>query len=484
MSAVETILQGRSIHPGSAEGEALVSRMGISFFGGVDPETGTVVDKGHDLEGRSISGRVLVFPTGKGSTVGSYTLYRMKKAGTAPAAILNAECEPITAVGCILAGIPCIDRLPLDRIYSGDILRIDATAGTVERGNPGADTAVRNLLPRLPRPHRPRASNSRMAANPANSPLSQPSLLKKIWRLYGRTFALILSMIAGSLVPEAESAASLLPYLLMGMLFFAFLDITITRESFRASMLLIFLANLAIPLAVFFLFRPFDPVVALIAFLTAIAPTATATPVIVSYLRGRVDYVLPCVLLTNIGIALILPFLLPWVAGATVHITTGEILPPVLEVMFVPLILAFLLRKFLPPIQRFLLPGKVLSFPIWLAMLFIVTSRASAFLQSSAEFSAGQLLWIGFISLIICVVNFGLGAMIGGREFRHEGSQALGQKNNSFTVWIALTYLTPLAALGPTFYVLYHNLYNGLQLYMAERDATRKPEKPDAFGAS
>ena len=137
MTRDSQILQGRSIHPGSAAGEALVSRMGISFFGGVDPETGIVVEKGHDLEGRRISGKVLVFPTGKGSTVGSYTLYRMKKAGTAPAAILNAECEPITAVGCILAGIPCIDRLPLDRIFSGDFLRIDGTTGRVERGNHG-----------------------------------------------------------------------------------------------------------------------------------------------------------------------------------------------------------------------------------------------------------------------------------------------------------------------------------------------------------
>ncbi len=320
------------------------------------------------------------------------------------------------------------------------------------------------------------AYNIRMKTNPTNAPASQPSSLMKIWRLYGRTLALILAMVAGSLVPEAESASSLLPYLLMGMLFFAFIDITITRESFHISMLAIFLANLVIPLIIFLLLRPIDPVVALVGFLTAVAPTATATPVIVSYLRGRVDYVLPCVLLTNIGIALILPFLLPWVAGATVHITTGEILPPVLEVMFIPLILAFLLRKFLPAVQIFLLPGKALSFPIWLAMLFIVTSRASAFLQSTAGFSVGQLLWIALISLVICVVNFGVGALIGGRTFRREGSQALGQKNNSFTVWIALTYLNPLAALGPTFYVLFHNLYNGLQLYAAERDATFKPE--------
>jgi hypothetical protein len=125
--------QGRTIHPGLAEGTALVSPAAISFFGGVDPETGIVVEKGHPLEGRAVSGRILVFPTGKGSTVGSYTLYRMRKAGTAPAAILNAECEAITAVGCILAEIPCLDRLPLEGFADGDRLRVDAGRGMVEK---------------------------------------------------------------------------------------------------------------------------------------------------------------------------------------------------------------------------------------------------------------------------------------------------------------------------------------------------------------
>ena len=74
---------GRVIFDGEAEGAALVSAMGISFFGGVDPESGVVVERGHDLEGQSIAGRVLVFPSGKGSTVGSYTIYRLKKNGKA-----------------------------------------------------------------------------------------------------------------------------------------------------------------------------------------------------------------------------------------------------------------------------------------------------------------------------------------------------------------------------------------------------------------
>jgi uncharacterized protein len=126
------IFHGRKISPGSAEAEALVTSMGISFYGGVDPETGQVVEKGHALEGQYICGKVLVFPTGKGSTVGSYTLYRLMKAGKAPAAILNTESETITAVGCIISDIPCLDHIPIEQIANGMRVRVETESRTVE----------------------------------------------------------------------------------------------------------------------------------------------------------------------------------------------------------------------------------------------------------------------------------------------------------------------------------------------------------------
>lgn len=126
-------LQGRTIYGGQAEGEALVTSMGISFFGGVDPETGMVVERGHELEGQSIAGKVLVFPTGKGSTVGSYTLYRLKHNGLAPAAIVNAECETITAVGCIIAEIPCVDQVPIKEIKTGNWVVVEGGNVKIEK---------------------------------------------------------------------------------------------------------------------------------------------------------------------------------------------------------------------------------------------------------------------------------------------------------------------------------------------------------------
>jgi predicted aconitase with swiveling domain len=131
--AHRVVLQGRVIKAGRAEGLALVSPEAIGFLGGVDPETGNVIEGGHALEGQCIASRVLVFPTGKGSTVGSYTLYRMAKMGTAPAAIVNAESEAIVAVGAIISDIPMVDMIDITLIRSGDWVRVDGAQVTVAR---------------------------------------------------------------------------------------------------------------------------------------------------------------------------------------------------------------------------------------------------------------------------------------------------------------------------------------------------------------
>ena len=126
-------LQGRVIKAGRAEGLALVSPEAIGFLGGVDPETGNVMEAGHALEGQCMAGRVLVFPTGKGSTVGSYTLYRMAQTGTAPAAIINSESEAIVAVGAIISEIPMVDLVDIHVIESGDWVCVDGAHVTVRR---------------------------------------------------------------------------------------------------------------------------------------------------------------------------------------------------------------------------------------------------------------------------------------------------------------------------------------------------------------
>ncbi|MBN1889008.1 MAG: DUF126 domain-containing protein [Thermoflexales bacterium] len=123
---------GRVIKAGRCQAEALVSPEPIGFFGGVDADTGVVVEKGHPLYGACVAGRVLVFPTSKGSTVGSYILYRLKKAGLAPAGIINAQSEPIVAVGAIIADIPMVDQVDITQIDTGDVVTLEGECVSVQ----------------------------------------------------------------------------------------------------------------------------------------------------------------------------------------------------------------------------------------------------------------------------------------------------------------------------------------------------------------
>ena len=135
MATEKITLQGRKVVKGKASGEAVVTCEAISFNGGVDNMTGVVTEPGHELEGINISGKVLVFLTGKGSTGGSYKIYDMVSRGTAPVAFIQVSPESITTVGAIIGNIPVVAGLnvnPTTAIATGDFVEVDADAGKVE----------------------------------------------------------------------------------------------------------------------------------------------------------------------------------------------------------------------------------------------------------------------------------------------------------------------------------------------------------------
>ena len=295
------------------------------------------------------------------------------------------------------------------------------------------------------------------------------SQFKSILKIYGRVIALLLMMVFGVLLPQFHVLSFLVQYLLMSMLFFSFLDIDIQPRSFQKGLFWVLLANIVIAFAAYGLLAPVDLTLALAAFITGIAPTAIASPVIIGFIDGQVEYVVGAVVLTNIVMSLLLPFALPFVVGRLVQISVWQVLQPVLATMFIPFILARLARRLPQTAQTVIRRGKTFSYPLWLANLFIISAKAADFLRNEVTASGSTLLSIALISLIICVLNFSIGALIGGRRYWQEASQALGQKNNSFVIWIALTFINPLVAMGPTFYVLYHNLYNSWQIYLFEK---------------
>ena len=125
-------LKGRPITPGVSIGEALVSNSPLSFLGGVDPETGRVIEENNDINGRTLTNTILCFPHGHGSTVGSYVLYSLVKRGIGPKAIVNKIADPVVVVGAVIAGIPMVDKIDISQIRTGDLVEVDGDRGVVK----------------------------------------------------------------------------------------------------------------------------------------------------------------------------------------------------------------------------------------------------------------------------------------------------------------------------------------------------------------
>jgi predicted aconitase with swiveling domain len=129
------ILKGHTVSPGKAEGEAVVLRVPFSFLGELDPTTGKIASPLNEQFGQDLRGKVLVTPTGKGSSMGPVISWYAMKEGNNPAAVICLQAEAILASAAITAGIPMVDKLdqnPLEVIKTGDYVKVDATAGIVE----------------------------------------------------------------------------------------------------------------------------------------------------------------------------------------------------------------------------------------------------------------------------------------------------------------------------------------------------------------
>jgi bile acid:Na+ symporter, BASS family len=283
-----------------------------------------------------------------------------------------------------------------------------------------------------------------------------------------RTAAILLAMTLGALIPEAHGLAWLIRWLVMTMLFLVFMQVRLSPKAMRRSHWGLLAANVGLGFgawALGWIIGGRD--IALAAFFAGITPTAIAAPVIISFLRGRVEYVVAAFLLTNVVIAALLPVVLPLVLGQPTPEAFGRVTRSVGVVVFFPMASAWLVRSWHPRASEWPARLRNVSFAMWIFTMFLITANASEFLRRNADTPHVVLAQIGVASLLVCATSFAAGWLIGGREFAREASQALGQKNTAFTIYLALTYASPVVALGPTCYVIWHNLWNSWQLHRA-----------------
>lgn len=212
-----------------------------------------------------------------------------------------------------------------------------------------------------------------------------------------------------------------------------------------------------------------DALIALEACLSiAVCPCAAAAVVVAQKLGGDVEETTAYTLLSNVIAAIVIPLSFPCVergvdvsfAAAFIAIMTHSVV-----VLVVPMVLAYAVKRWLRPLHRAVVGVKDLSYYIWAVLLALVVGVTVGGIIGS-DVSPMLLITIAASALTLCLIQFAAGRYIGGRYGRRaESGQSLGQKNSSFAIWIAATFLSPLAALGPGCYMVWQNIVNSAEIW-------------------
>lgn len=289
-----------------------------------------------------------------------------------------------------------------------------------------------------------------------------------------RTYALPIAMIAGFVAHElATSMAFLTPYLLFAMLLVSYCKLDI--RSLRVTPMYLWMLAMQFVLAwvVYGLVSLYDPIVAQGAFICLFCPTATSAPVVAAMLGGNLSLLVGYSLLCNMLVAFTAPIFFSLIGVHTelaffdsVMIICKQVLP----LLLLPLLLAVLMQRYAPRLHNAVRNRPSISFYLWVVALFIVVGKSVGFVMMQPLSSLPQEIALALLALVCCVAQFVIGRKIGARYGdRVSGAQGIGQKNTVLAIWMALTYLHPIASIAPASYVIWQNIINSGQIMRKEQ---------------
>lgn len=291
-------------------------------------------------------------------------------------------------------------------------------------------------------------------------------MIKKI-----KPWMLPLAMLIGVIFHDyIGHIAFLSKYLIFVMLLITYCRISFAGLKIDRSMGWLLSVQIIGALAVYALLRIFNTDIAEGIFICIFCPTATAAPVITGMLGGKIEKVATFSLLSNIAVAIVSPILLAYMGSADNAISFGESLLQisinVIPLIIGPLVAAILIKTTIPKVHKTISTHQGLSFYIWALALIIVVGNSVSFIINEPQSRIPEMIAIAVLSLGACLSQFYIGRKIGHRYGDPIASgQSLGQKNTVLAIWLALTYLNPIASVGPACYIAWHNIVNSCQIY-------------------
>lgn len=293
-------------------------------------------------------------------------------------------------------------------------------------------------------------------------------------------------MVTGALCYEWIGALTFLsPYLIFIMLTITYCRMRINDLRFGRMQYVLLATQLLMSALAYFLFLPFGDIVASGVFVCVFIPTATSAPVVTQMLGGSISKVASYSLLVNMVIAVAAPVILAIIGShneMTVISAFFTIGKKVFPLLIMPIVVAMLLRRFTPKLHRQIANHQMMSFYIWAVALFIVMGGSVSFvIKHYNDRSPAILIYLAVGALVVCCAQFITGRKIG-HKFGEPVTccQSLGQKNTLLAIWMALTFLNPLASVAPACYVCWQNIINSWQV--ARHDARESKRKEQEKG--
>lgn len=224
------------------------------------------------------------------------------------------------------------------------------------------------------------------------------------------------------------------------------------------------------------------PVLAESLYYCGAAPIAAACPIIINIMRGNVEFTTTAMVLSHAVYALFTPFILPLVLPEA-HMGYGELVAMVAgqlaSVLAAPAVLSVLMRVVYPPCRFWAPKLKDVSLFFWIGNLTIVSACGVDRIVARG-YGFWEMFPMALGALAICAAGFLSGYRLGYPRLKRECSQCLGQKNTVLTLYMAgQDYATPLAYIGPVFYVFCHNMANALQIALSQREQETDPQIPN-----
>lgn len=283
-----------------------------------------------------------------------------------------------------------------------------------------------------------------------------------------------IAIIAGILFFKILDPLSfLIPTLLFSMIFVTYCSLSLQEVKFHRIHIVLITSQIGSGLLVYFIINQFNTLTAEAMLICVIAPTAISATVIAPMIGGNIASLTLYTLLGNLTTAALLPVLLPLLGIATdlpFFQAFWFILKQLFLMLIAPLIGTLVLARYFPVPYHAIRKRQSIAFYIWILSFAIVIARSFNFFLAYGDENIPVVISITAGSLVFCAFQYWLGRRIGNRYGdRITGGQALGHKNTVLAIWMAQSYMHPLASIGPTAYILWQATFNGYQVWRYQR---------------